>query len=395
MPVSASPFHDPGKDGSPRVLVLTPDYPPSRGGIQLTMSRLVANLHAAEVRVVALGPESPRSIRNSGDVVRVPSAGGRRHRIGVARLNAVGVAHGFRFRPDVVISGHAVVAPAAAVIRRSLESKVIQYLHADEARHRPGLVSSALRRADAVVAVSRHTRKIALEAGANADRVHVVHPGVDTPATGVAHRNEVPTVVTVSRLRETYKGHDVMIRALPLIRSRIPGVRWVVIGDGPLRNWLEHLAEAQGVSDAVLFLGQIPDSDRDEWLLKSNVFSMPSRTPGDGIGGEGFGIAYLEASARGLPVVAGAAGGAADAVVDGETGRLVDARDHVAVAAAIGDLLADTDLAENLGRAGMRRAAAFTWQRHAAAVEALIFEMSSPSTNEEGGISARVRHLRR
>jgi phosphatidylinositol alpha-1,6-mannosyltransferase len=92
-------------------------------------------------------------------------------------------------------------------------------------------------------------------------------------------------------------------------------------------------------------------------------------------GGEGFGIVYLEAGAHRLPTVAGVVGGGADAVVDGETGILVDATDHVAVAEALCTLLIDRDLAAQMGEAGARRARELSWQHMADAADDLIDEV--------------------
>jgi len=101
---------------------------------------------------------------------------------------------------------------------------------------------------------------------------------------------------------------------------------------------------------------------------------MPSRLASNG-GGEGFGIAYLEAGALGVPVVAGNVAGALDAVVDGVTGLLVDPTDHVAVADAITALLLDRERAEQMGRAGAERAKQFAWPRIAGQVEELILSL--------------------
>src|SRR4051812_20368493 len=134
--------------------------------------------------------------------------------------------------------------------------------------------------ARAVVAVSRHTADLSIAGGASPERVHVIPPGVDLPSAGgersardAAARR--PTIVTVARLRERYKGHDVMLRALPLIRARVPDVEWVVVGDGPLRPELEALAAAYGVTDVVRFAGIVPDAERDAWLERAHVFAMP------------------------------------------------------------------------------------------------------------------------
>jgi phosphatidyl-myo-inositol dimannoside synthase len=164
-----------------------------------------------------------------------------------------------------------------------------------------------------------------------------------------------------------------MLRALPLIRARVPEVEWIVIGDGPLRPVFEQTAVALGLTREVRFLGGVDDRERDRWLDQARVFAMPSRLSSLG-GGEGFGIVYLEAACHMLPVVAGNVGGAVDAVVDGVTGILVDPTDHEAVAQAIGDLLLDQPRAEELGRAGALRAKQFSWPRIAQQVEDLLHE---------------------
>ena len=102
---------------------------------------------------------------------------------------------------------------------------------------------------------------------------------------------------------------------------------------------------------------------------------MPSRLPAGGKGGEGFGIAFLEASAHGLPVVAGNVGGALDAVRDGVTGVLVDPTDAAAVAGAVVDLLEDPDRAQALGAAGAQWARDFAWDRVTAQVEDVVLEV--------------------
>jgi phosphatidylinositol alpha-1,6-mannosyltransferase len=99
---------------------------------------------------------------------------------------------------------------------------------------------------------------------------------------------------------------------------------------------------------------------------------MPSRLPAGGLAGEGFGIVYLEAGAYGKPVVAGNVGGARDAVLDGETGLLVDPQDPLAVSEAIVRLLRDEPLARALGAAGRARAQAHAWPTVARRVEELL-----------------------
>ncbi len=162
-----------------------------------------------------------------------------------------------------------------------------------------------------------------------------------------------------------------ILRALPLITREVPDVSWVVLGEGSLRPRLERQAAEQGLDGAVRFLGGVSDAERDHWYGSAHVFLMPSRLPPEG-GGEGFGIVYLEAGARGLPVVAGNVAGALDAVVHGETGLLVDPTDPAAVAGAAVELLQSPERAATMGRNGATHAERFAWPVIAGQVEQVL-----------------------
>jgi phosphatidylinositol alpha-1,6-mannosyltransferase len=324
------------------------------------------------VRVVTVdGPGARDFDATSGlHVHRVGLGAGRQ--LAVAALNARALSEAARFRPAAVLSGHIVTAPAAALIAAALRIPFVQYLYAREVGARPRLATFAMRRADATVAVSAYTRELAVANGAAPARLHRILPGVDLPEPDTTERAERPTILTIARLSERYKGHDVMLRALPLIRARVPDVEWVVVGDGPLRAGLERVAACQALQGNVRFVGTVSDGERDRWLRRAHVFTMPSRLPAGGFAGEGFGIVYLEAGAHGVPVVAGNVGGALDAVVHDQTGLLVDPVDHIALADAIADLLLDPSRAQALGAAGARRARELAWPAVARRVEDLV-----------------------
>jgi phosphatidylinositol alpha-1,6-mannosyltransferase len=372
--------------GRPRVLLLTPDYPPARGGIQTLLARLVEHASGLDFTVLTLAQHDAGAYDRAQrvEVRRVGVPGPRA--ASIATLGACGVGRAWVRRPDLVVSGHIVTAPAAVAIRRLLGVPFIQYLYAMELAARPSLTRFATRRARATVALGGYARSLAIDAGAPAERIHVIAPGVDLPALGADLGADLPplgvdlspvgaglprpvarepaarpTILTIARLRERYKGHDVLIRALPLIRALVPDVEWVVIGDGRLRPVLEELVRSVGVERNVRFLGAVDDRERDAWLARAHVFALPSRLPGEGRAGEGFGIVFLEAAASGLPVVAGGVGGALDAVRDGETGRLVDPTDPHAVAGAITELLLDPARASGWGRQGAQWAQRFAW----------------------------------
>jgi len=363
----------------PRTLVITPDFPPALGGIQTLVHRIVRHSERLAMRVLALPSAGADRFDAEGtiDVRRSPRSGGDR-RADVAALNAFAVKEALRFRPEVVLSAHIVTAPAARMVGWASGSETIQYLYADELRGRPKLARFAVNHAAAVVAISGYTRQLALEAGADPGRVHLILCGVDgATASTNGRRADTPTIITVARLNSPYKGHDVVMRALALVRGRVPDARWLVVGDGPLLSALQIQASLLGVGEHVSFEGSVSDARRDELLSSAHVFTMPSRLPPSGVGGEGFGIVYLEAGTHGLPVVAGNVAGALDAVVDGETGVLVDPTDHVAVADAIADLLLDPERARWMGECGARRAAELSWPNVAHQVEELVLGLVS------------------
>ena len=265
-------------------------------------------MHGLDTRVVTLRSPGWRAFDAAGalDVVRVPAP----PRIGPARnvlLSGAALEQARRMRPDIVLSAHIVTAPAAALIARATGARVVQYFYAKEIGARPRLSVFAAGRADASIVISSYTARLLEEHGAQLTRAVLIPPGVDEPAHAGPLPAGRPTFVTVSRLADPYKGHDVLIRALSLVRERVPDVEWVVIGDGPLRPGLEELARAEGVAGSVRFLGAVTDGERDEWLRRADLFAMPSRLPGGTLAGEGFGIVYLEAGTYGHCEVCGEA----------------------------------------------------------------------------------------
>ncbi len=379
----------------PRLLLVTPDFPPAPGGIQVVAERLAAGMTALDIEVVA--PDSPGAAQfDAASDLRVHRVrGGARLRGGEnALLNAAAIAQALRFRPHATLSMHIVTSPAAAAIRRATGARTVQYFHAEEIGAKPRLAAFAARQADASVAVSAYTAGLVAATGAPSERTTVIANGTDIPSDAASLPSERPTIVTIARIEERYKGHDTMVRALALVLAKVPDAQWVVIGDGSLRPGIEALARSYGVAGSVQFLGAVPDEQRDAWLARATLLAMPSRLPAGDFAGEGFGIVYLEAGAYGKPVVAGNVGGALDAVIDGETGLLVDPLDPVAVAEAVVALLRDEQLARRLGAAGQARVAQLSWPSVAARVQRLLLaqiEAGPGSGRQPGGDRAHDR----
>jgi phosphatidyl-myo-inositol dimannoside synthase len=148
------------------------------------------------------------------------------------------------------------------------------------------------------------------------------------------------------------KGQDMLIRALPSIRQRVDGAALVIVGGGPYREELRKMAQECGVADHVTFTGGVPAAELPAHYALADVFAMPCRTRGAGLDVEGLGIVFLEASATGVPVIAGESGGAPEAVQQNKTGLVVDGRSVNTVADAVTELLTDRDRAAAMGAAG-------------------------------------------
>jgi phosphatidyl-myo-inositol dimannoside synthase len=143
-----------------------------------------------------------------------------------------------------------------------------------------------------------------------------------------------------------------LIRALPLVQRSVPDAAVLLVGDGPMRDRLVRRASELGVAKDVVFAGSKPWAELPPYFAAGDVFCMPTRTRKRGFEVEGLGIVYLEASATGLPVIAGASGGAPDAVLNGKTGAVVDGNRPEQVAEAIASLFLDPETSRAWGAAG-------------------------------------------
>jgi glycosyltransferase involved in cell wall biosynthesis len=163
---------------------------------------------------------------------------------------------------------------------------------------------------------------------------------------------ESPVMLTVARL-VPHKGQDTGIRVLAALSSEFPDLRYVLVGEGHYEPQLKSLATHLGVADRVVFAGPVADSDLPEVYATSTVYLGPSRLDNT-INVEGFGISFLEASASGIPVVAGDSGGVRSAVRDGVTGVVAPPQDVERLSAAVAGFLRDENRRVSFGAAGRR-----------------------------------------
>ena len=158
-------------------------------------------------------------------------------------------------------------------------------------------------------------------------------------------------VLCVGRLVHR-KGQDRLIEAMPRVLKSIPNAALLIVGEGPRRDVLEKLVAKHNLEGTVRIVGRLSYDKLPEVIRLGDVFAMPSRSRFFGLEVEGLGIVYLEASACGVPILAGASGGAPDAVLEGETGLVVDGKNTDAIADSIIKLLNDAPLRQRMSVRG-------------------------------------------
>ncbi|HZQ33091.1 MAG TPA: glycosyltransferase family 4 protein [Mycobacterium sp.] len=373
-----------------RVLLVTNDFPPRPGGIQVYLEALTT--HLAELgghTLTVYAPKWKRAeeydrrapfeiVRHPGSLMLpVPDVDTRMRKL-IGTLDIETVWFGAA-APLGLLGGRA---------RRAGAGRVLASTHGHEVGWSMfPLGRSALRRigrdSDVVTYISHYTRdrfasafgpQTALEHLPPGVDVERFHPDAATRTEMRAHYGlgERPVIVCLSRLVPR-KGQDMLIRALPLIRSRVDGATLVIVGGGPYLETLRKLAGDTGVGEQVIFTQGVPSDQLPAHHAMADVFAMPCRTRGAGLDVEGLGIVYLEASATGVPVIAGKSGGAPETVQEGRTGFVVDGRSVDQIADAVSGILADPDLAKRMGAAGRRWAVdQWRWQKHTARLSALL-----------------------
>ncbi len=353
-----------------RVLLVTNDFPPRPGGIQSYLGEFVDRIassgsHALTVYAPHWKGADAFDARATGyQVVRHPGTLMLPDPVVDTRMRRLIAAHGI----DTVWFGAAApLALLASRARRAGAARVLASTHGHEVGWSMLPVARKVLRhigdnADVLTFVSRYTRaRTASAFGAGAAMEHLP-PGVDTdrfrpdPAARADLRarfrlGQRPVVMCVSRLVPR-KGQDMLIRALGSIRQRVDGAALVIVGGGPYLPALQQLAERCGVARYVTFVGGVPTAELPAHYAMADVFAMPCRTRGAGLDVEGLGIVFLEASATGVPVVAGRSGGAPETVRHNKTGLIVDGRQVDEVADAVAGLLAEPDRAASMGAAG-------------------------------------------
>ncbi|MFJ6896407.1 glycosyltransferase family 4 protein [Streptomyces hokutonensis] len=357
-----------------KTLIVTNDFPPRPGGIQAFLHNMALRLEPERLVVyastwkrgregveatAAFDAEQPFTVVRDSTTMLLPTPAATRTAVGLLRE------HGCT---AVWFGAAAPLGLMAPALRKAGAERLVATTHGHEAGWAQLPASRQLlhrigESTDTITYLGEYTRSriagaLSPEAAA---RMVQLPPGVDEkvfhPGSGGAEirarlgLTERPVVVCVSRLVPR-KGQDTLILAMPRILARQPDAVLLIVGGGPYEKELRRLVRETGVGDSVRFTGAVPWAELPAHYGAGDVFAMPCRTRRGGLDVEGLGIVYLEASATGLPVVAGDSGGAPDAVLDGETGWVVRGGSPEEAADRIVALLGDPELRRNMGERG-------------------------------------------
>lgn len=354
-----------------RILCVTQNFPPIPGGIAVFLHNLCAQLyrlgHQVDVLTPARGGCAEADVGQPYRVFRYVSPQRLSSIVPIRRTLALHRQHHY----DVVFIGHFMTTHALGALA-SCWLWGVPYVILS---HGSDLTYSVSTRVDKIVAswLFSHAALMLANSRYTVDRIRGAgykgptgvlhpgvdagrfHPGVDTTRVGQKyglHGHRV--LLTVGRLvpRKNVEG---VLRALPKVIEQVPDLLYLVVGEGEDKKRRETLSEKLGLCPYVRFLGYVDNDSMPSLYCASDLFVMPSFEREGGSDYEGFGIVFSEANACGKPVIGGRSGGTPDAVIDGETGLLVDPHNVDEIAAAIIRLLADRDLARRLGENGRRR----------------------------------------
>lgn len=216
-------------------------------------------------------------------------------------------------------------------------------------------VKKILKNANLVVSNSGFTRDEILKLGVKKQKTEVIYPCPNPNIKNLEFPKKLSDkkiILSVGRLVER-KGVDKVIEAMPEILKEVPNLVYMIIGNGPHKEKLLELKEKNKLGNSVIFVSDVKDKEMHVYYGMSDVFVMPARKINGDV--EGFGIVYLEAALFGKPSVAGKDGGAPEAVLDNETGFIIDGNNIDEISKIIKKLLKDEELCRKMGERARQR----------------------------------------
>lgn len=372
-----------------KVLLLTLDFPPRIGGVANYLANLCQNLPPDKIFVL--------TIKENGSVEF-----DQKQDYKIYRKNLIShlpiwpkwlpaIYHTFQVikkdKPDLILVGQILPLGTVALAIKKLTGlnyfvscHGMDILLAQKTKRKKWLTNLIIKNSQHIIVNGQFTKKEIEKLGIGENKITVIYPCPNIHDLQLTTNNKQlnkkfnlsnkKVLLTVGRLVER-KGQDQVIKALPEVIKSFPEVVYLIIGSGPYQSELEKLAKELNLEDKIIFAGELSDNEARECYKMADIFVMPSRQIAGDV--EGFGIVYLESASFGLPVIAGRSGGVSEAILNGQTGILVNPEDIKEIAQAIIKLLADEDLAKKMGQTGKKRVEKeFQWIKQTAKLKELL-----------------------
>jgi phosphatidyl-myo-inositol dimannoside synthase len=318
-------------------LIVTRNFPPEIGGMQILMGGLSENLlNHGPVKVFAYETEKASSYDKQSS-------------LNIERVKGIKLFRKFR-KANLVnnfIEKNQNIRALIVDHWKSLElirnehfkkTKVFCLIHSKEINHEQGstlnkrLIKST-NNADFIIANSNFTKNLAIKIGINPSKIVVIFPGIEKPTqiketskieAEKIFTNSFPKIITVSRL-DKRKGHDKILMLIKNLKPKFPKIKYISIGSGKEKNNLLKLCKELDLENDTSFLNNIDQDLKVALISNANLFLMPSRIEKKSV--EGFGISFIEAASYGIGSIGGKDGGAPDAISHNKTGLICDGND--------------------------------------------------------------------
>lgn len=365
-----------------KIIVFSEDFPPVSGGVAQWAAGVAVGIHKQghEIRVLTRYRKEflPKSDLYEFPISFIKGKRWKQFRSLYCHQSIKSI-YQQGYKPDLIIATTWNFARGIINLARENRTKLITVVHGLEVTRKMPFIKKlwlkrTLHMSDLVIAVSQFTRDRIIENhSANGINISVIQNGVNIskfdPQVDTSDLKkkfgikDEKIILTLARVIER-KGHDKVIEALPRIKKQIPNTKYIIAGDWKEDYFrkLKALVTELQLDQTVIFTGYISPDDVKYFYNLCDVYIMPSRELEKEGDTEGFGITFLEANACEKPVIGGNSGGVGDAIVDGETGFLVNPLDTEEIAEKLMQLLSDSELSQQMGKQGRRRIEKeFTW----------------------------------
>ena len=363
-----------------RILLATNDFAPKVGGIQTYCYELAKNLTLLDEEVTVLAPRVEGDLefdkKQNFKTIRI------RNKLNLyltffsilrrERIERVLVAHR---------ANYARLASWSNILWK-IPYDIIVYGGEILLSKRKRSIRKNFERAEKIITISNFTKERLIEIGIPERKIVVIHPGVDpvkfdprldpSEVRKKYNLGNKKVVLTVSHLVKR-KGHQNVLKALPQVLKKVPNLIYLIIGKGDEEEKLREIVKDLKLGEKVIFEGEVKEEELPLYYVACDLFIMPSYEIKERGDVEGFGIVFLEANACGKPVIGGRSGGVSDAIIDEETGLLVDPLNINQIVGALIKLFTNPELSRKLGKKGRERVEKeFNWGRMAQEIRGII-----------------------